>query len=166
MSAPELVLIAAVARNGVIGRENTLPWRLKADLAHFKRTTLGAPVLMGRKTWESLGRPLPGRHNIVISRNADYRAEGATVVPSLAAAISAAGDVPQVFLIGGAQLYAEGIGQADRLILTEVQAQIEGDAWFPPVDPAHFREIGRSHLPADADNDHPMDFVEYIRADT
>jgi dihydrofolate reductase len=165
MSAPELILIAAVARNGVIGRKNTLPWRLKADLAHFKRTTLGCPVLMGRKTWESLGRALPGRMNIVISRNADYKAEGATVVPSLDAALRAAGGAEKVFLIGGAQLYAQSIAAADRLILTEVQASIDGDAWFPDVDPTRFREVSRSHLPADADNEYPMDFVEYARAD-
>jgi len=165
MSAPELILIAAVARNGVIGRQNTLPWRLKADLAHFKRTTLGCPVLMGRKTWESLGRALPGRLNIVISSNAGYIAEGATVVPSLEAALKATGEANKVFLIGGAQLYAQNIAAADRLILTEVQANIEGDAWFPDVDPTRFTEVSRSHLPADADNDYAMDFVEYRRAD-
>lgn len=165
MKRPELVLIAAVARNRVIGRQNTLPWRLKGDLQHFKRTTLGSPVIMGRKTWESLGRPLPGRLNIVISRNPDYAADGATVVDGMAGAMSAAGDAQKVFLIGGAQLYAQAIDAADRLILTEVQADVEGDAWFPPVDTSLFREISREHAPADADNDFPVDFVEYERAD-
>ncbi len=163
MNRPKLILIAAVARNGVIGRENTLPWRLKADLAHFKRTTLGCPVVMGRKTWESLGRPLPGRLNIVISRNAEYVATGATVVDSLEAALATSGDAEKVFLIGGAQLYAQSIGAADRLILTEVQAEIEGDAHFPAVDQSVFREVSREHLPADADNDFPVDFVTYER---
>jgi len=166
MSRPELILIAAVARNRVIGRENTLPWRLKGDLQHFKRTTLGCPVIMGRKTWESLGRPLPGRQNIVITRNIDYQAAGATVVDGIEAALSAAGEVDKVFLIGGAQLYAQAMTAADRLILTEVQADVEGDAWFPEVDRAVFHEVSRSHAPADADNDHPVDFVEYRRADT
>ncbi len=164
MSRPELILIAAVAKNGVIGRENTLPWRLKGDLQHFKRTTLGCPVVMGRKTWESLGRPLPGRQNIVITRNAEYQAEGATVVDGIASALAAAGDADKVFLIGGAQLYEQAINSADRLILTEVQAEVDGDAWFPPVDAALFREVSREHAPADEDNDHPVDFVEYRRA--
>lgn len=163
MSTPELVLIAAVARNRVIGRENALPWRLKADLAHFKQTTMGRPILMGRKTWESLGRPLPGRLNIVITRNADYQADGATVVHSLDAALEVAGDAAQVFMIGGEQLYAQSIDRADRLMLTQVHADVEGDAWFPPVDPARFREVSRTHHPADADNDHPVDFVDYLR---
>ncbi|QID18906.1 type 3 dihydrofolate reductase [Nitrogeniibacter mangrovi] len=166
MKQPQLILIAAVARNGVIGRENTLPWRLKADLAHFKRTTLGSPVIMGRKTWESLGRPLPGRLNIVVSRNSGYDAPGATVVSSIDAALAACSPAEQVFLIGGAQLYAQSIARADRLILTEVDARIEGDAHFPPVDPATFREVSRQHLPADADNDYAMDFVEYERTAT
>jgi len=165
MSAPDLILIAAVARNGVIGRQNTLPWRLKADLAHFKRTTLGCPVMMGRKTWESLGKALPGRLNIVISRNAAYQAEGALVVPSLEAALRAADASDKAFLIGGAQLYAQSIAAADRLILTEVHADIAGDAWFPDVDPTRFREVSRSHLPADADNEYAVDFVEYQRTD-
>ena len=165
MKRPELVLIAAVARNRVIGWKNTLPWRLKGDLQHFKRTTLGCPVVMGRKTWESLGRPLPGRLNIVISRNPDYAADGATVVGGMAGAMAAAGDAQRVFLIGGAQLYEQAIDSADRLILTEVQADVQGDAWFPPVDTALFREISREHALADADNDFPVDFVEYERAD-
>ena len=163
MSAPELVLIAAVARNGVIGRDNALPWRLKADLAHFKRTTLGCPVVMGRKTWASLGRPLPGRANVVVSRNSAFHAEGAQVAGSLDAAIARCGDVATIFVIGGAQLYAEAISRAQRLVITEVHAQVDGDARFPPIDPALFEEVSRSHRPADADNDHPLDFVDYRR---
>ncbi|MCB1961678.1 MAG: dihydrofolate reductase [Rhodocyclaceae bacterium] len=163
MSAPALVLIAAVASNGVIGRDNALPWRLKADLAHFKRTTLGCPVVMGRKTWESLGRPLPGRTNVVVSRNPAFRAEGAQVAASLDAAVARCGDAATIFVIGGAQLYAEAIERAQRLIVTEVHARVDGDARFPPIDPAQFEETARSHRQADADNDHPVDFVEYRR---
>lgn len=161
--APQVVLIAAVARNGVIGRDNTLPWRLKADLAHFKATTTGYPVLMGRKTWESLGRPLPGRRNLVITRNEDYAAAGAEVFTSPEEAVEAAGS-QQVFVIGGAELYRQLLDRADALILTEVQAEPEGDAHFPAFDRARFIETKREHHPADADNEHPFDFVEYRRA--
>lgn len=163
MSAPEIVLIAAVATNGAIGKDNALPWRLKADLAHFKATTLGYPIVMGRKTWESLGRPLPGRTNIVISRDRDYSAPGARVVDSVAAAIAACADRERLFVIGGAQIYALALPLADRLLLTEVDASIEGDAFFPSFDRSAFAEIGRRHQARDADNDHAADFVDYRR---
>lgn len=159
---PEIVLIAAVARNGVIGRENGLPWRLKADLAHFKRTTLGHPIVMGRKTWESLGRPLPGRRNIVVTRNAQYRAEGAEVFTNVDAAIAAAGD-GTVCVIGGAELYRQLLERASKLVLTEVAAEVEGDAHFPDVDRQTFIEISREQHRADADNEHDYAFVEYRR---
>ena len=128
MTKPEIVLIAAVARNGTIGRDNELPWRLKADLQHFRALTLGHPILMGRKTWESLGRPLPGRRNLVVSRDPGFRAEGAECFADPAAAIAAAGEAPTLFVIGGAQLYAQLLPHADRLELTEVHADIDGDA--------------------------------------
>ncbi len=163
MSVPELVLIAAVARNGAIGKDNALPWRLKADLAHFKAATLGHPIVMGRKTWDSLGRPLPGRTNIVISRDPDYTAPGAQVVDSLAAAIAACADQEQVFVIGGAQIYAMAWPLADRLMLTEVDASIDGDAFFPAFDRSAFKETSRRHQNQDADNDHAADFVDYRR---
>ena len=161
---PEIVLIAALARNGVIGRENTLPWRLRADLAHFKRHTLGHPIVMGRKTWESLGRPLPGRRNLVVTRNAGYVAERAEIFGSPQEAIAAAGrDADTVFVIGGAELYRQLLDQADRLLLTEVAAEIEGDAHFPAIDPAIFEECSREKHPADADNEHDFAFVELRR---
>ncbi|HPR07562.1 MAG TPA: dihydrofolate reductase [Denitromonas sp.] len=163
MNSPEIVLIAAVASNGAIGKDNALPWRLKADLAHFKAATLGHPIVMGRKTWESLGRPLPGRTNIVISRDRNYAAPGALVVNSLAAAVAACADHEQLFVIGGAQIYALALPLADRLLLTEVDASIEGDAFFPTVDRAAFEETERRHQPRDADNDHAADFVDYRR---
>ncbi len=163
MTKPEIVLIAAVARNGTIGRDNELPWRLKADLQHFRALTLGHPILMGRKTWESLGRPLPGRRNLVVSRDPGFRAEGAECFADPAAAIAAAGEAPTLFVIGGAQLYAQLLPHADRLELTEVHADIDGDAHFPAFDPAQFVEECREAHHADADNAFDFDFVRYRR---
>lgn len=132
-----LCLIAALAQNRVIGRDNQLPWHLPADLKHFKAKTLGKPIIMGRKTWDSLGRPLPGRLNLVVSRQTDLVLDGAEVFPSLDAAIVRADEwaraqgVDELMLIGGAQLYEQGLAQAERLYLTRVALQPEGDAWFP-----------------------------------
>ncbi len=160
----ELILIAAVASNGVIGLDNTLPWRLRADLAHFKAHTSGHPVIMGRKTWESLGRPLPKRRNIVITRNPDYIASGAEVFVSPQQAVVASNNQSgPVFVIGGADLYRQLIAGADRLLITEVHASMAGDAFFPDIAPDLFTEVSREHHPADSDNDHAFDFVEYQR---
>ena len=152
MPRPVLTLIAAVARNGVIGIDNRLPWRLPADLKHFKALTLGHAVIMGRKTWESLPanfRPLPGRRNIVVTRDARYSASGATVVLSLPAAIDAA-ESGEAFVIGGAELYAAALPLADRLQLTEIDTTFEGDTYFPTLDPGQWREITReTHHDAD-----------------
>lgn len=161
--APELVLIAAVARNGVIGRDNALPWRLKADLARFRALTLGHPVLMGRKTWESLGRPLPGRRNLVLTRQPGHVAQGAEVFASPDAALAAVAGARRVFVIGGAEIYRALLPRADTLLLTEVDAEVEGDARFPAFARAHFREISRERHPADADNEYAVEFVEYRR---
>lgn len=158
----EVVLIAAVARNGVIGRDNALPWRLKADLAHFKATTVGHPVLMGRKTWESLGRPLPGRRNLVVTRDESYTANGAEVFASLDAALAATGG-GKVFVIGGAEIYRQLLERADALVLTEVAAEVDGDAFFPDFDRSRFTETRRESHPADANNEFPFDFTEYRR---
>ncbi len=163
MKKPEIVLIAAVARNGTIGRDNGLPWRLKTDLQHFRTLTLGHPVLMGRKTWASLGRPLPGRRNLVVSRDADFRAEGAECFTSPESALAAAADVPRLFVIGGAELYAQLLLRADRLELTEVKADVAGDAHFPSFDAAGFVEERRETHAADADNAFDFDFVRYRR---
>lgn len=159
----ELCLIVAVARNGVIGRENALPWRLREDLRHFKATTLGCPVIMGRKTWDSLGRPLPGRTNVVISRQKDLVCEGALLVHSLDEALARAGEAQRVFVIGGAQLYAETLARADRLFLSEVLADVEGDARFPSLSGQPFEEVSRRHVAADEFNEHPFDIVELRR---
>src|SRR5690554_7970794 len=120
-------LIVAATRNQVIGLENQMPWHLPADLRYFKQCTLGKPIIMGRKTWESLGRPLPGRLNVVISRNPAYQAEGATLCSSLKEALHACGDAPRACIIGGEQLFRDALPAVDEIIATEIHADIEGD---------------------------------------
>lgn len=162
-AAPEVVLIAARARNGVIGRDNALPWRLKGDLQRFRALTMGHPIIMGRKTWESLGRPLPGRRNLVVTRNPHWQAAGAEAFPTPAAALAAAAGAERVFIIGGAELYHATLALADTLLLTEVHADVDGDAHFPAFDSASFREVARVAQSADADNHFAVDFVDYRR---
>jgi dihydrofolate reductase len=145
-----LSLICAVARNGVIGRGGRLPWYLPDDLAHFKRTTLGHPVIMGRRTWESLARALPGRRNLVVTRTRGYRAEGAEVFDSLDAALAACGPGSDPLVIGGAELYAAALPRAQRIHLTRVHADVEGDTCFPPFAEGDFVELERIEHPADA----------------
>lgn len=137
-------MIAAVARNGVIGRNNTLPWHLPEDLKRFRALTMGHHIIMGRKTYESLGRLLPGRTTVIVSRNPAYRVEGAIVVESLPKAIAACGQDPEIFVIGGAQLYREALPRADRLYLTQIDADFDGDAHFPAIDPRQWRETART----------------------
>lgn len=151
-------IIVAMDRNRLIGRGNALPWHLPADLAHFKAVTMGKPILMGRKTYESIGRPLPGRHNIVITRNADFAAPGCTVVASVDAALAAAGAVPEIMLIGGAQLYAELLPRVGRLYVTRIDAAFEGDAWFPALADGDWVETARSDHDADERNPYPYCF--------
>lgn len=142
----EVALIAAVARNGAIGRGGVMPWQLPADLAHFRRVTLGCPVVMGRKTWDSLParfRPLPGRRNVVVTRNDAWRAEGAESVASLDAALQRLADAPRVFVIGGGELYAQALPRADLLVLTEVDGEFEADTFFPAWDRQRFEEVSR-----------------------
>ncbi|MBN8775986.1 dihydrofolate reductase [Thiomonas arsenitoxydans] len=147
----QLVLIAAVARNGMIGKDGGMPWHLPADLQHFKRLTLGHPILMGRRTWDSLGRPLPGRRNIVISRQPGWQAAGAEHAESLPAALQRVSDDVSndalAFVIGGAQLYAQALPLVDRLELTEIDYDFDGDTRFPDWDRSRFTETAReSHL--------------------
>ena len=161
-----LVLIAAVARNGAIGRDNELLFREPADQRHFRDTTLGSPVIMGRKTWDSLParfRPLPGRRNLVLSRDAAFKAEGAEVVASLDEALARvdASQAPRVFVIGGAQLYALALPRAEELVLTEVDADLPGDVFFPPWDRAQFVETSRCGAVTTAGL--PYAFVVYRR---
>lgn len=157
-------LIAAVGKNRVIGRAGALPWHLPADLRHFKALTMGKPIIMGRRTHESIGKALVGRHNIVISRNPDYRADGASVVTSLAAALALAEDdgAAETMVIGGAEIYGQALARADRLYLTEVADAPEGDVFFPEIDAGQWRETARTPGPADADRP-AFDFVALER---
>ena len=154
-----LSLIAAYAENRVIGIDNSMPWHLPGDFKYFKATTLGKPIIMGRKTWDSLGRPLPGRLNIVVSRQSDLQLEGAEVYPSLEAAVARAQEwaleqgVDELMLIGGAQLYTQGLAHADRLYLTRVALSPEGDAWFPEFDLSQWTLV--SNVPNPAEGDKP-----------
>ncbi|HQW19559.1 MAG TPA: dihydrofolate reductase [Rhodocyclaceae bacterium] len=143
--SPRLVLIAALAKDRVIGIDNQMPWQLPEDLKRFKALTLGHPIIMGRKTWESLGRPLPGRSNIVVSRNPGYAAPGASVVHSLkeAIALAAGSGAENVFVIGGAEIYRQALPLAWRLELTEIAADFPGDAYFPEFDTRAWLEISR-----------------------
>jgi len=152
-------LIAAMARNRIIGKNNDMPWHLPADLAHFKRVTMGKPVIMGRRTYESIGFPLPGRKNVVITRNADYPPEGIVVVDSIEAALSEVSDADEVMIIGGGQLYREMLPHADRLYLTQIQADIEGDTEFPDYTVFEWDEIDREVYEADDKNAYDLEFV-------
>jgi dihydrofolate reductase len=152
-------LVVAMARNRVIGRDNRLPWRLPADLAYFKEVTMGHPVIMGRRTFESIGKALPGRLNIVVSRNPQYRAPGCTVVESLEAAWRAAADAAEAFVIGGTSLFAEALPLADRIHLTEVDADVPGDTWFPEFDRSQWDEREVSRQAVDARHAYPFRIV-------
>ncbi len=158
-----LSIIAAMDQNRLIGTDNRLPWHLPADLAFFKRTTMGKPIVMGRKTWESIGRPLPGRQNIVVTRNANLEAAGCDLADSIDSAIELAGDVEEIMLIGGAGLYAQGLPLASRLYLTLIHHRFpEGDAWFPEPGDA-WRETERQDFAPDQDNPYPYSFVKFVR---
>jgi dihydrofolate reductase len=159
----KLILIAAVADGGVIGRSNTLPWYLPADLRRFKRLTTGHTVVMGRKTYESVGRPLPDRKNLVISGSKDFRPAGVTVVPSMEDALKLAKDDGDVFVIGGARVFEAALPVADRLELTRVQAAIPGDVYFPPFNPADWTLATEEKHPADDRNQYPYSFQTFER---
>lgn len=163
-AAPEIALIAAVARNGAIGLGNALVFNEPADQRHFRQATLGCPVIMGRRTWDSLParfRPLPGRRNVVVTHNAAFDAPGAERVHSLADALQHLADAPRVFVIGGAQLYAAALPMAHRLVLTEVDADLAGDTYFPAWDRTLFDEVSRSSAQTEAGL--PYHFVTYQR---
>ncbi|MGM0769690.1 MAG: dihydrofolate reductase [Pseudomonadota bacterium] len=163
-------LIVAMSRNRVIGRNNKLPWYLPGDLRYFKQATMGKPIIMGRKTWDSIGRPLPGRMNVVISRNAEWEAPAGTVaatslqealVKAEAQAEIEGGD--EVMIIGGGQIYAEALPTVDRIYITRVHAEIEGDAFFPEVNWDEWEEIGREDFSASDNNPYDYSFVVYQR---
>jgi len=160
---PRLNLIYARAANGVIGKDNALPWHLPEDLAHFKRTTLGAPVLMGRKTWDSLPprfRPLPGRRNLVLTRDAHWQAEGAQRVGAIAEALTACADAPELWVIGGAEVYRQALPLAQRLVVTEIAQAFEGDAHAPVLGPEWTETARAAHTAA---NGLPFAFVTLER---
>lgn len=159
-SRPLIALIAAMARHRVIGINNSLPWHLPNDMKWFRRHTLGKPIIMGRKTFESFGgKPLPQRTNIVITRDPNYQAADCVVVNTIEAAVQAAGDVEEIMIIGGASFYAQMLPQAQRMYLTYVDAEIEGDAWFPEFAATEWREVSREHHAADDKNAYGHDFV-------
>ncbi len=157
-------LIWAMDENRLIGMENRLPWRLPADMKWFRRHTLGKPIIMGRKTFDSFGgRPLPERTNIVVTRDKGYQAEGAVVVYSIDEAIQAAGDVDEVMIIGGASFYEQMLPRAERIYLTLVHGKFEGDAWFPQFDMGEWREVLREEHPVDEKNNVACSFLCYER---
>lgn len=158
---PRVSLIVAMAKNRVIGVNNTLPWHMPADLKHFKSLTMGHHIVMGRKTHESIGKPLPGRTSVVVTRNAGYSAPGVIVVNSLEQALAACGDDDEIFVIGGAELYRQAIKFANRIYLTEIDADISGDAHFTGFDSVSWQEIARESHAADEKNAHPCHFVVY-----
>ncbi|MCA9321996.1 MAG: dihydrofolate reductase [Planctomycetes bacterium] len=158
-----VTLVIAADEDGVIGKDGQLPWRLPADLAHFKRVTMGHPIVMGRKTWESIGRALPGRFNIVISRKPGFEALGAQVVSSLEAALWAAGDTDELMVIGGAEIYRLFHDRSDRIHLTRVHAHIDGDTHLPQGFLDGFVEVSCERREADARNGHSMSFLLYER---
>lgn len=157
-AAPIITLIVAVADTGVIGRDNQLPWHLPADLQRFKRLTMGKPILMGRKTFESIGKPLPGRENIVVTRDPNYRREGVRVVHHAEGALRAAGDAPEIMVIGGAALFRAFLPRASRVHLTRVHGNIEGDVVWPELDEHEWRVAGREAHPADDRHAYAMTF--------
>ena len=159
----KISIIVAMAQNRVIGRDNQLPWHLPADLRHFKATTMGKPIVMGRKTWESVGRPLPGRTNIVVTRDRDYTADGCVVVHTLDEALAAATGHDEVMVIGGAEFYRQVLPEATTLYLTLIHDAIEGDAFFPELDESEWHEVERQDFEPDEKNPHAYSFIRLER---
>ncbi|MEP4148985.1 MAG: type 3 dihydrofolate reductase [Halioglobus sp.] len=165
----DLAIIVAAAKNGVIGNNNALPWHLPEDLRYFKRVTMGKPIVMGRKTYESIGRPLPGRVNIVITRDRGWSADGVKVVHSLQEAVTLAAEIAvidgvnELMVIGGAEIYSAALPQANRLYLTQVHAEVEGDAWLPEIDWSSWREVSRQCHEAGDGNPYDYSFAVFER---
>jgi len=155
-------LIAALDRNRVIGRDNKLPWHLPNDLKHFQELTYGKPVIMGRKTYESIGRPLPDRTNIIVTHDPDYRADGCIVVHSPADALQSAGSAPEIMVVGGEAIFREFLPLADRMYLTYIDASVGGDTYFPEFPKDEWREISREEHPADKENEYAYTFVTLV----
>ncbi len=166
---PAITLVAGVSENGIIGRDGWMPWRLSSDLKRFKADTMGKPVIMGRKTWEGIGRPLPGRLNIVVTRDTAYEAHGATVALSLEAALALARQdaaktgASEICVVGGGQIYAQAMPHAQRLRLTRVLESIDGDTAFPAIDPAQWVRVHSEDIPAGEKDSHPTRYEIYER---
>lgn len=164
-----MAIVAAVADNGVIGAAGAMPWRLSTDLKRFKSITMGKPVVLGRKTYESIGKPLPGRANIVVTRDRAFRAEGVLVADSLETALALgrseaeAAGASEVMVIGGGELYRQAIGRAEKLYITHVRAAPFGDTRFPPIDPARWRVVSKEHVPSGEKDSAATDFTVYQR---
>jgi dihydrofolate reductase len=158
-----IALIAAMDRNRLIGDGDRLPWRLPADLRRFRALTMGKPIVMGRRTHESIGKALPGRHNIVLSRSADFKAPNCVVVTDWQQAVREAGDAPELMVIGGAQLYAEALPRAERMYLTLLHSSFTGDTWFPEYDAGDWREVSREDHPRDEESPCAYSFVDLER---
>jgi dihydrofolate reductase len=165
----KIVLVAAIGENGVIGRQGALPWRLKSDLQHFKRVTMNKPVIMGRKTFVSIGRPLPQRTNIVITRDAGFSAPGVLAAPNFEAALALARKdaekrgTDEIMIIGGSEVFAVAMPLAERLEITHVHSTADGDVKFPPIDPAVWREAKRQEHPAGPDDETSFAVTTYVR---
>lgn len=156
-------IVVAMDRHGAIGNNGDLPWHQRADLQYFRKITMGKPILMGRKTHDSIGRALPGRHNIVLSRKRDYRpAEGCMLAHSLEEALTLV-DSEEIMIVGGADLFAETLPRAEKIYLTEIDAMVEANTFFPEFNRGDWKEISRQSFPADEQNDYPYSFVELIR---
>lgn len=156
-------LVVAIANNRVMGRDNALPWHLPADLKYFKRVTMGKPIVMGRKTFEAIGKPLPGRTNVIVTNDANYRADGCTVVHSIEAALCVAKLEDELMIIGGARLFEQVLARADRIYLTEIDEYFTGDTYFPELDKQVWQETGRISYTADEHNPYAYSFVTLER---
>ena len=159
----ELSIIVAMDENRLIGSNNRLPWHLPADLAFFKRMTMGKPVVMGRKTFESIGRPLPGRRNIVVTRNPEYAAEGIEIVHDIDAAAALCDASDEIMIIGGANLYAQTLPRVTRLYITRIHHAFDGDTWFPKLDEKAWRTENREDFDPDHSNPYPYSFIQFVR---
>ena len=158
-----LSLIVAMDDNRLIGNKNKLPWHLPADLAFFKRTTMGKPIVMGRKTFESIGKPLPGRRNIVITRDAAFSAAGCEISNSIETAMSLTSNDDEVMLIGGASLYRQTLARAMQLYITRIHHSFDGDTWFPDINLGEWKEVNREDFDADHNNQYAYSFIKYVR---
>ena len=161
----KISLVVAMANNRVIGRNNALPWRLSPDLKRFRRITMGHPIIMGRKTYQSIGRPLDGRKNIVVTRNREFRPESVTVAGSVDEALASAND-NEIMIIGGADIYAQTLDRADRIHLTLIHADFDGDAYFPEIDPGEWEEIARDDVEPGVDAEFGYSFITLERVTT